>query len=199
MNDQLRWIDRIIDVTGWHQKPEDGAGWEQAEAEIGVALPSDFKELCRRFMPGSFYAYLHLLRSTGEHESRDLLQMWAYCRSESFARVYAPYEIYGPDKGSGLIQWGDDQVEGRYYWLVDRSVKPERWPVVAQKGSGDPWHRFDMSMTEFIYRMIADPEFEPFTVADRSRRAFYLPYGQTISSGEEWDALTNPNRESRTP
>ncbi|WP_346535445.1 hypothetical protein [Micromonospora sp. DPT] len=196
MNDQLTWIDRIIDVTGWHQQPEDGTGWERVEAEIGVALPSDFKELCRRFMPGSFYAYLHLLRSTAEHASGELLQMWAHCRSESFARVCAPYGIYGPDKGSGLIQWGDDQVAGRYYWLAERSVEPEGWPVVAQSGGGEPWHRFDMSTTEFIYRVIADPEFKPFTVADPLRRAFYLPRGQTISSAEEWDALTNPNRDS---
>ncbi|TWG19714.1 hypothetical protein FHU34_115100 [Micromonospora taraxaci] len=196
VNDQLTWIDRIIDVTGWHQEIEDGAGWEQVEAEIGVAFPSDFKDLCRRFVPGSFYAYLQLLRSTREREPGDLLRMWAYCRSESFAAVYAPYGIYGSDKGSGLIQWGADQVEGRYYWLADRTVEPERWPVAAQKGGGDPWHLFDMSTTEFIYRMIADPEFEPFTVADRSRRAFYLPHGQTISSAAEWDALTNPSRDS---
>ncbi|MEV0806933.1 hypothetical protein [Micromonospora sp. NPDC050200] len=57
MNDQLTWIDRIIDVTGWRQEPEDGVGWEQVEAELGVALPTDFKELCRRFVPGAFYAW----------------------------------------------------------------------------------------------------------------------------------------------
>ncbi|MEV4661994.1 hypothetical protein AB0J85_08575 [Micromonospora echinofusca] len=67
MNDQLTWIDRIIDVTGWCQEPEDGVGWERVEAELEVALPSDFKELCRRFVPGAFYAYLDLLRQTDDH------------------------------------------------------------------------------------------------------------------------------------
>ncbi|MEU8301096.1 hypothetical protein AB0C04_27880 [Micromonospora sp. NPDC048909] len=196
MDDQLTWIDRIIEVTGWRQEPESAVGWEQVEAELGVALPSDFKQLCRRFVPGSFYAYLDLLRPAAGHSSRQLLAAWAFCRNESFAGVYAPYGIYGPDKGSGLIQWGDDQVEGQYYWLADRSVEPDRWPVVAQKYGGDPWHRFDMPTTEFVYRMIADTEFEPFTVADPKRRAFYLPYWQTISGVEQWDALTNPDRES---
>ncbi|MFI5488465.1 hypothetical protein [Micromonospora echinaurantiaca] len=196
VNDQLTWIDRIIDVTGWRHEPADSVGWEQAEAELGVALPADFKELCRRFVPGSFYAYLDLLRPTNEHRSRDLLAAWTRCRNESFASVYAPYGIYGPGNGSGLIQWGDDQVEGQYYWLADRSVEPDRWPVVAQKYGGDPWHRFDMPTTEFIYRMIADPEFTPFTVAEPARRAFYLPYWQTISNAEEWNALTDPNRGS---
>ncbi|SCG72398.1 hypothetical protein [Micromonospora coxensis] len=197
VDDQLTWIDRIIDVTGWHQEPEDGAGWEATEAELGVALPTDFKELCRRFVPGSFYAYLDLLRPTDEHMSRELIAAWAFCRSESFASGYAPCRIYGPGKGPGLIQWGDDEVEGQYYWLADPSVEPDRWPVVARR-CGDPWHRFDMPTTEFIHRMIADPEFAPFTVADPGRRAFYLPHWQTISTAEEWKALTDPKRESRT-
>lgn len=142
---QQRWIDRIVDVTGWRQEPGDGVGWEQVEAELGVALPTDFTELCRRFAPGLFYGYLDLLRPPGEGESWDLLSRWNVCRSE---------------------------------------------PVVAQKLGGEPWHRFDMSTTEFIYRVIDDPEFKPFTVADPPRRPFYLPRGQTISSAEEWDALT---------
>ncbi|MFC3500126.1 hypothetical protein ACFOOK_03980 [Micromonospora krabiensis] len=91
---------------------------------------------------------------------------------------------------------GSDQVEGEYFWLADRSVEAERWPVVARKDPLQPWHRFEMSTTEFVYRLIADPEFKPFTVADPPRRAFFLPAGQTISSAEEWEALTNPNQES---
>lgn len=64
VNDQLTSIDRIIDVTGWRQEPEDRVGWEQVEAELGVALPSDFKELCRPFVPGAFYAQTFYGRPT---------------------------------------------------------------------------------------------------------------------------------------
>ncbi|SIM87374.1 hypothetical protein SAMN04489832_2661 [Micromonospora cremea] len=198
VNDQPTWIDRIIDVTGWRHKSENGAGWDQVEAELGVALPTDFKELCRRFVPGSFYAYLDLLRPTDDH-AQPLLGMWASCRQwaggNESARLWAPYEMYEPDKGSGLIQWGSDQTEGEYYWLVDRSVEPDRWLVVARWEAIEPWHRFDMSTAEFVYRVIADPEFKPFTVADPSRRAFYLPHwGPFPMNADDWDAFTDPNR-----
>ncbi|PWR05563.1 hypothetical protein DKT68_26645 [Micromonospora acroterricola] len=198
MTGQLTWIDRIIDVTGWHQEPEDGAGWEQVEATLGVALPSDFKELCRRFVPGAFYAYLDLLRPADDH-AQPLLRTWASCRQwasgHEFAGLWAPYEIYEPDKGSGLIQWGSDQVEGEYYWLTNRSVEPGRWPVVARR-EADPWRQFDMSTAEFVYRVIADPAFKPFTVADPPRRPFYLPHwGPFPMSTDDWDALTDPNRQ----
>ncbi|MEH0935836.1 hypothetical protein [Micromonospora psammae] len=199
MDDHLPWIDRIVEVTGWRQDPEE-ADWEQVEAGLGVALPTDFKELCRRFVPGAFYGYLDLLRPTDDHNAQPLLRTWAFCRQYAHEHgssgLWAPYDMYGLGEGPGLIQWGGDQREGEYYWLADRSTESDRWPVVARTEGGEPWHRFDMSTAEFVHRLIADPQFTPFTVADPSRRAFYLPYwGPFPVNAEDWDALTDPHRD----
>jgi hypothetical protein len=202
VNDQLPWIDRIIEVTGWRHDPEDGAGWEEVEADLGAALPADFKELCRRFVPGTFMAHLDLLRPTTDYNSTSLLEWWNSIRhwvSEhdgSAAGLYAPYELYEPDTGSGLIEWGHDSAGGGYYWLADRSVEPGRWPVLARHDPPHPWHRFDMSTTEFVYRMLADPELESFSMVTPTWRPFYLPYWQPLpTTPEEWNALGDPNRE----
>jgi hypothetical protein len=53
-----------------------------------------------------------------------------------------------------------------------------------------------MSITEFIYRWIADPDFKPFTLARPGRRAFFLPASSDIDVFENWDMLTDPNRDS---
>lgn len=198
--DQGVWIDRIVEVTGWRQGTE-GPGWEQVEAELGVALPADFKELSRRFVPGAFSGYLSLLRPTDDHFETPLLSMWHGGRQvagqgESGAQIFEPYGIYGPDAEPGLLQWGTDISEGDHFWLVDRSAEPDRWPVVSRREAGESWHLFDMSTAEFVYRMIADPEFKPFTVANPPRLPFYLPHWAPYPpSVEEWEALSNPNRE----
>ncbi|RAO37305.1 hypothetical protein PSN13_01286 [Micromonospora saelicesensis] len=197
----MNWVDRIVEETGWRQEPE-GPGWEQTEAELGVALPTDFKELSGRFVPGSFSGYLSLLRPTDEHDHQPLLSMWAGSRQmaamdDFAAQMYAPYGIFGADTGPGLIQWGIDMSEGDHFWLADRSVEPDRWPVVSRGGDGGPLHRFDMSTAEFVHRVIADPEFKPFTVADPPRLPFYLPHWAPYPpSTEEWEALSDPNRRS---
>lgn len=189
------WVERIVEVTGWRGEPDE-TGWEQAEARIGVRLPSDFKELARRFGDGSFYAFLALLRPVGDQDA-GLAEGWEFLRqwaaSPDHENFYHPYGIFDPDKGTGLIQWGSDQTGGTYFWIVDSSVDPAQWPTVF-RNVGPDWCTFDMSTTELVYRVIADPEFRPFTVADAARRAFFLPAGQTISGAEEWDALTDPRR-----
>jgi hypothetical protein len=196
----MNWVDQVVEATGWRGEPDD-ASWSQTEAELAVRLPSDFKELCRRFVPGMFSAYLDLMRPTKEHDSQALLAGLVTLRilaagKESIARMYEPYGLFDPDAGSGLIQWGSDQTEGEYYWLADRSVDPDRWPVIARSEGGEPWDRFDMSSAEVVYRVIADPEFKPYTVANPPRRPFYLPYWQDFPpSPEEWEALTNPDRD----
>ncbi|WP_247663086.1 hypothetical protein [Micromonospora sp. U21] len=194
----MNWTDRIVDATGWRQEPIDGDGGD-VESELGATLPTDYQELCRRFGPGSFSAYLYVLPPTAEQGSTSLLGTWQRYRQDNrqgdmIEQFLAPYGLYEPDRGPGLIRWASDQTEGEYFWLADRSADVDRWPVIARKDPLESWHRFDVSTTEFVYRLLADPEFKPFTVADPPGRAFFLPAGQTISSAEEWDALTSPNR-----
>ncbi|MER7891664.1 hypothetical protein ABTX15_17730 [Micromonospora sp. NPDC094482] len=169
------------------------------EAELGVTLPGDFKELCRRFVPGLFMAHLDLLRPTTDHDSTSMLRWWNSMRhwlgerDDSRADWYAPYELYEPGVRPGLIEWGHDSAGGQYYWLADRSVAPERWPMVARHDPPHPWHRFDMPMTEFVYRMLADPELASFSMVTPAWRPFYLPYWQPFpTTAEEWDALSEP-------
>ncbi|MCW3839104.1 hypothetical protein ONA70_03205 [Micromonospora yasonensis] len=72
-------------------------------------------------------------------------------------------------------------------------METDRWPVVARWDGIEPWHQLDISTAEFVYRVIADPEFKPFTVAAPPRRPFYLPHwGPFPMSADDWDALTSP-------
>lgn len=62
--------------------------------------------------------------------------------------------------------WGRSETGGRFHWLADSSTDPASWPLVARPVWGEEWQQLAMSVPEFVYRSIADPGFEPFTVAD---------------------------------
>lgn len=193
----MTWVDQIVEVTGWRGEPVE-YGWDREEAELGVTLPSDFKELSRRFPAGTFYAYLDLLRAESNPHLYKLLgwhRQSLSLLSQGPSRLFEPYGLFQSDGRPGLLAWGMDQRDGLYYWLADREVDPDHWPVLARADLPE-WDRFDMTASEVVYRVIADPDFRPFTVADPPRRPFYLPAGQTISNAEQWDALTAADRDT---
>ncbi|GHE62113.1 hypothetical protein GCM10014715_14610 [Streptomyces spiralis] len=165
----MEWLDRLQEATGW-QGPRYACDWAGAEAELGTALPADWKELWARFGPGSFSYYLFALRDGEGTDS--LLHFWRGLREDAerdpewMARYFSPFTLYQPADGKGLIMWGRSETGGRFYWLADSTADPATWPLVARLEYGEQWHQLAMSVPEFVYRTIADAEFQPFTVAD---------------------------------
>ena len=56
----MSWTQRIIEVTGARPDPRD-IDWSPIEAELGTALPSDYRELCSLLGGGYFSGFLRIL------------------------------------------------------------------------------------------------------------------------------------------
>lgn len=108
----MSWVDRLQEATGWHQEPKE-LDWAGLESDLGTRLPEDCKELCARFEPGSFSAFVSLLRG-GDDQLYDLRSTWNLCKSmaaqSSGAGLFTPYEVYGVNRRRGLIQWASAET-----------------------------------------------------------------------------------------
>lgn len=67
-------------------------------------------------------------------------------------------------------------TEASYCWLADTSKRPEEWPIVARTDPLEEWHQFDMTTSEFIYRVLTDRDFRPFSIARKVERPFFETY-----------------------
>ncbi|MEV6843619.1 hypothetical protein [Actinoplanes sp. NPDC051411] len=182
----MSWTQRIIESTGATPRPRD-IDLAPIEGELGTALPADYRELCSSLGGALYNGYLSVLQPVGDVDS--LLYWLRVVRGN--AGLYRPHVPYGGPGQPGLLQWGTDQTEGEYYWLADAGADPDSWPVVARKDGVDPWHRYEMTMSEFTFRMLTDRDFTPFTVAGWSERPFVIPEGVEINTAEEWNAWAN--------
>lgn len=188
----MSWVERLQEATGGYRVPLE-LNWSELESDLGTSLPEDYKQLCARFEPGSFSAFVSILRG-GDDRLYDLRSAWAgdksrFQRQPSAAidRRYEPYFVYGVNGNHGLIQWGwAEAAECEYFWLADETVDPAEWPVVARWDRIADWHSYTMSTAEFIYRIIADLEFEPLGAARELGSPFYL----TRAEASNWDPRT---------
>lgn len=176
----MKWVDCLVTVTGWSAEPGE-LDWSGTERALGTPLPADFKELRRRFAPwGAFSDRVLVLEAQGETESV-LANHESLLRSvrgnPENRRAFEPFGLLGDEsKGEGLVQWGFSFIEEAYYWLADTSQDPSTWPVVAREDPLEPFQRFDMTASEFIYRVLTEADFSPFSAAAAIETPFYRAY-----------------------
>ncbi|MFF8027422.1 SMI1/KNR4 family protein [Streptomyces sp. NPDC007896] len=176
------WVQRVIELTGWEPLGI-SVDWAAIEGELWVPLPTDYKELYEVFGGGVFSDSVYFL-GRGEGLAFDFLTQWRVSLSVDQDRklggvsAVEPYAIYAPG-GKGLVHWGSTEWADEYCWLID-AEQPGDYPVLARADDG-AWHRYDMSTSEFLYRVLADADFQPFGVG----RYALNPTFESGSSGDE--------------
>ncbi|MEN8653703.1 hypothetical protein ABCR94_24630 [Streptomyces sp. 21So2-11] len=174
------WTQRLLDATEWKPKSVPIA-WEAMERELGTQLPSDYKQLCVFFGCGEFSDFLHVL-SVDQSQVFDLITRWRGFLDDALEfgvsddevdPIFDPYRIYEPGKG-GLIPWGSSRSADEFYWLVEPETAGE-WPILARVADSTNWRRFDISVPEFAFRVLTDPDFRPFSVSRTIPRPSFTP------------------------
>ncbi|WP_367044470.1 hypothetical protein [Streptomyces sp. Je 1-332] len=140
--------------------------WGEVEEGLGKPLPEDYKRVAEVFGKGEFSEFLQV-PSVDDVGHLDLARTWRKYLDGSPQDgpdlMLEPYEIYRPGR-RGLIPWGYGERRCGYFWLASAEDDPASWPVVT-RGELYPWHQVDMRTSEFIYRILTDPDFEPLSIA----------------------------------
>ncbi|SED95522.1 hypothetical protein [Streptomyces sp. TLI_105] len=173
----MNQVSELVSVTGWRSERRE-VGWSELEDELGTPLPADFKELCEAFGRGAFSGFLEVLPVDGVG-SHSLLGRWKSLKERAkgaqVQALFDPYQVF--EGNEGLILWGTSMTEASYYWLADAAKSPETWPIVARTAPLEEWHRFDgLSTSQFIYRILTDREFLPFSLARKVEHPFFDAY-----------------------
>jgi cell wall assembly regulator SMI1 len=176
------WVQRLLDFTE-RESAHFSSDPDAVEREMGIPLPDDYKELWRAFGGGAFGGSVYFL-AQDDGQVFDLLTQWraalAADRSPELGDVsaVAPHTVYSPG-GKGLVPWGSTEWGDEYFWSVDAAT-PADYAILARVGDSDRWHRFAFSTAEFLYRVVADPEFRPFGVARYGLAPRFEPAGEEV-------------------
>lgn len=153
-----RWIDRIIETTGWIQTERHQFDWAATEERLGTRLPADYKKLAEIFGPGMFREWLGLILPVDyEFHWTDIVTHWSNSlrlADEGFAARWEPYGLH--PKPGGLLHWAftpDGHLS--FYWAVEGD-DPERWPVIVGHEEDDVLVRYEHSTAEHVYSELTE-------------------------------------------
>ncbi len=150
----MNWVMRLAEAVNWRPLELD-VSWNEIEAVLGSPLPADFKRFCEVFGRGEFCDGL-VVDSTDGGAAHELLDDLADYRklAESLYRTHLdPHGLYTKG-GSGYIPWGRITQGHSLYWLAGQG-SPDEWPVMMNAETGE-WERFDVPMSEFVFRVFTD-------------------------------------------
>ncbi|MFF0557888.1 SMI1/KNR4 family protein [Streptomyces sp. NPDC004266] len=153
------WVQRLLEFTGWEPSAH-SVDWAAVEEELRVPLPPDFKQLCEGFGGGTFCDSVAFYGRTEGFRFNFLLPWQAPL--PPLPAESGQYQEYTPG-GKGYIKWASSEWGTEYCWLVD-AQQPGAYPVLARGEAGE-WCEYDMSTSEFLYRVLADKDFQPFGIA----------------------------------
>ncbi|MFE4538585.1 SMI1/KNR4 family protein [Streptomyces scopuliridis] len=135
-------------MTQWRVTAGRSVDWGALEADLGTALPSDFRSLAEAYPVLVIDDFLMLSVPTpgGEaswaSESREdeiLQDLYEMGDTEG----YVPF----PQPG-GLISWAESNSGDSFYWGTSPG-DPDAWPVVVRGDNGD-WSEFPVGAVEFL-------------------------------------------------
>ena len=153
----MTYMDELAQRSGIPESRRFVVPWTEIESDLSIRFPIDYRNMIEHFGPGTFADVLDVYTPGVENS---LLEIRAFTRSNAEAirsrlpKIAAsyPYPIY-PDEG--YILPAATFVDGeRVYWLTG-SADSDRWPLLLRlRGRG--WHRFEMSLTEFILKLFGN-------------------------------------------
>ncbi|WP_327328996.1 Lsr2 family protein [Streptomyces sp. NBC_01208] len=148
--------------------PPSTPDWSQAETELGMRLPEDYKQLMATYGPGEFCNFLSLYYPHAPREAADLTgPMPARLRQqieEVRHNARQPWPLPHPPEqlfATGVTGNGD-----YLFWVTQPSDKPDAWDVAVNQALRAPWYTFTGTLTQFLLAVISGTTRVPFFPED---------------------------------
>jgi hypothetical protein len=139
-------------VPGQHDEGQ----WKAVEQEIGAILPTDYKELVAVYGTGCIDGFLWVFNPFSTNPYLNLVSR-AKGSLEGLRTSHAdlgeqlPFPVFPED--CGVYPWGVTDNGDELFWRFHNGQLQH--PLVIAEARGPEWQEFDLSVTDFLYSLLA--------------------------------------------
>ncbi|WP_406484148.1 histone-like nucleoid-structuring protein Lsr2 [Streptomyces sp. NBC_01568] len=133
------------------QAPPAPVDWDRVEAELGMRLPEDYKQLASVYGPGSYGGdYITIYHPHGVTLYVNLTGPMPSRIREYLQRDYEPgtYPVaYDP---AHLFAIGGTEGGQRLFWITEPENAPDAWRIAVNEDKKPNWFAYDGNLTAFL-------------------------------------------------
>lgn len=129
--------------------------WHEFESSLGIILPEDYKEFIMTYGTGGIDNFIWILTPFEHDENINFMakmnvMLSSYEESKGKFPQYYKHDVF--PKSEGLLPWAYSENGDEIYWLT--SSNPNKWSIVVYETRSPQYHHYEMSMTEFLYKIL---------------------------------------------
>lgn len=150
----------VSDLTAVVAPPAEPAyepgDWDRLEGELGMPLPTDYKQAVAAYGDGCFGDFIHLYQPASTNPDHDLLRP----RRTDFDALRViqcdypedvPYRLTDPAE---LLPVGLSDNGDVIYWHVRDPKNPDGWTIVVNDSREPEWSTFPGGITDFLAELL---------------------------------------------
>ncbi|WBP91111.1 SMI1/KNR4 family protein [Kitasatospora cathayae] len=164
----MLWLTNLVDAVGW-RGPQSQIAWDSVEGALGIGLPGAYKEYAEVFGRGEFCGFIDVYAPDFSDHPQGIVERALHLADQAadnpwIAEFFEPYGVY-PRPG-GLLQWGSSEVGDSFFWRTCVN-DPDEWEIIVKEEGEESWLTYRMSVPEFLWRMMKDPEMGSMYIGDK--------------------------------
>ncbi|WP_405787155.1 Lsr2 family protein [Streptomyces sp. NBC_00029] len=138
------------------QPPPAPIDWGRVEAELGMRLPEDYKQLASAYGPGSYggdhisiyhpHGVTLYVNLTGPMPSRIREHLQRDYDQGTYPVAYDPQQLFaigGTESGQKL------------FWITEPGNAPAAWRIAVSEDKGPRWFTYDGTLTAFLVAVLS--------------------------------------------
>lgn len=138
--------------------------WDHVEAELGMRLPEDYKQLASAYGPGSYGGdYISIYHPHGVTPYVNLTGPMPSRIREYLQRDYEQGTCHVPYEPQYLFAIGGTEGGQKLFWITVPKNAPGSWRVAINENKGPRWFTYDGNITDFLHAVLSGAiEIPPF-------------------------------------
>jgi len=150
-------LQKIVAPPGFPTSNGSFDGFTKIEIELGLLLPSDYKDLIMTYGDGCWQGFWYLLNPFTKNHNLNLIAQASRDEVSGYDILSAerniknleanyPHRIW-PEK-DGIFPWGITDNGGRFFWIT--TGKADDWPTLYYPSRDPDFKSYDLSISEII-------------------------------------------------